>query len=308
MKRLIIVLLISASILSSAQVAPPKRQSKHHHIQDEADNFQQRYEDLKCALVIIQSGNRLGTGFYVNGSGDVATASHVLGDQLINPRPDGRIEIRLVQPITYTVKNSKEEFSVPASGVSLNADDWKYDLAVLRTGRPAPCWLQIANDKDVKPGQHVITMGFPGLAFGSLSLYSGIISARLRSDLIAGTTIQGNAFKRTNENFRVQMPISTGISGSPIIDDDNRAIAVVTQAGAWSGELEKLTEKERIREQNPPPAAVNQQDSPDLSVAVAQLALLFHDWMSPGYGDAVPLSYLATKVQQDTQTPSSRAH
>ena len=192
-----------------------------------------------------------------------------------------------MQPVSYTVKNSKEEFSVPASAVSVSADDWKYDLAVLRTGRTAPCWLQIANDKDVKPGQHVITMGFPGLAFGSLSLYSGIISARLKSELIAGTTIQGNAFKRTNENFRVQMPISTGISGSPIIDDDNRAIAVVTQAGAWSGELEKLTERERIREQNPQPQAANQQGSSELSVAVAQLALLFHDWMSPGYGDAV---------------------
>lgn len=306
MKHLVIVI-ICFSVLSGAQVAPPKRHSKRQP-QEEADNFQQRYEDLKCALVIIQSGGRIGTGFYVNGSGDVVTASHVLGDQLINPLPDGRVEIRLMQPISYTVKNSKEEFSVPASAVSANADDWKYDLAVLRTGRIAPCWLQIANDKDVKPGQHVITMGFPGLAFGSLALYSGIISARLRSDLIAGTTIQGSAFKRTNENFRVQMPISTGISGSPIIDDDNRAIAVVTQAGAWSGELEKLTERERIREQNSQAPPTSLQGTPDLSVAVAQLALLFHDWMSPGYGDAVPLSYLGTKVQQDTQTPSSRAH
>jgi S1-C subfamily serine protease len=303
MKRLIIVTLISFSVLSSAQVAPPKRQSKHQ-TQDEADNFQQRYEDLKCALVIIQSGNKLGTGFYANGSGDVVTASHVLGDQLINPLADGRAQIALVQPTTYRVKNSKEEFDVPASGLSLNADDWQVDLAVLRTGRPAPCWLQIANDKDVKPGQHVITMGFPGLAFGSLTIYTGIVSARLKSDLIAGKTIQGNAFKRTNENFRVQMPISTGISGSPIIDDNNRAIAVVTQAGAWSGELESLTAKERIRQQNPQTA--NQSGNSELSVAVAQLALLFHDWMSPGYGDAVPLSYLGTKVQQDTQTPSSR--
>ena len=77
MKLLAVFLFFSLSVMSLAQVAPPKRQSKHL-AQEEADNFQQRYEDLKCALVIIQSGGRLGTGFYVNGSGDVVTASHVL--------------------------------------------------------------------------------------------------------------------------------------------------------------------------------------------------------------------------------------
>jgi S1-C subfamily serine protease len=293
---------------SSAQVPRPKHESRLRHLfgsHGDTDNLESRYKDLACALVVIQSGNHLGTGFYISSDGDVATASHVLGDRIFSV--DGqqlRIDIPLSMEIV--IRNSVEEFTIPSkASVESNADDWSADLALLKTGRRAPCWLKVGDDKLAKPGQHVVAMGFPGLAFGSLSLYTGIISARLKSDLIMGFTAQGQALRSTNEFLRVQMPISTGISGAPVIDDENQVIAVVTNAGAWSPGLEALT---RLANTNQLGMPVPQPNTLNLPALVGQLAGLIHDYVSPGYGDAVPLSYLEKKAPQGTQTPSSTAH
>src|SRR5271169_5681297 len=71
-------------LIAAGQVAPPKHESRLHHLftpHRDSDNLQQRYEDLRCALVFIQAGNRTGTGFYVSPDGDIVTASHVIGDR-----------------------------------------------------------------------------------------------------------------------------------------------------------------------------------------------------------------------------------
>ena len=190
--------------------------------------------------------------------------------------------------------------------MEVNADDWIYDLALLKSGKTAPCWLETGNDKLVTTGQHVLTMGFPGLAFGSLSLYTGIVSAtHLRSDLVMGFTIQNEMLKPSNDFIRVQMPISTGISGAPIIDDENRVVAVVTQAGAWGPDLETLTQ---LRESILRSGANQPGNILNLASATGHLAELFRDFASPGYGDAVPLSYLAPKAKQPSPQSASPAH
>jgi S1-C subfamily serine protease len=279
-----------------AQVPAPKHK--------DVLNLQQRYKDLSCALVVIQSGNKLGTGFYISSDGDIVTASHVLGDRIYSEIGEGRFQITIPLPLKIRIKNKSEEFDIPATtSAENNADDWAVDLALLKTGKPAPCWLRTGDDKLANPGQHVITLGFPGLAFGSLSLYTGIISARLKSGLIMGTSVQGKTLTATNDFLRVQIRIPTGISGSPIIDDDNRVIAVVTNAGAWSQGLEALVEN--TNQLGPP---VPQPNTLNLAALMAQLASVFHDYVSPGYGDAVPLSYLAKKATQDTPKPALPSH
>jgi S1-C subfamily serine protease len=275
------------------QVPRPKR---HHR------DLDQRYKDISCALVLVQSGNKLGTGFYVNPEGDVVTASHVLGDRIFSTEGD-QLRITIPLPLTITLKTSTEEFTVPgATSVENNADEWSADLAVLHTGRRTSCWLQTANDELVRPGQNVIAMGFPGLAFGSLSLYSGIISARIKSGLITGFTTQGQPLTATNDFLRIQMPISTGLSGAPVIDDENRAIAVVTSAGAWSQGLEIL-----VQHTNQLGPEVPQPNTLNLAALLAELASLFHDYVSPGYGDSVPLSYLAKKAPTGSPQPAPPA-
>jgi S1-C subfamily serine protease len=187
------------------------------------------------------------------------------------------------------MKDLVGEFNVSLPNVDGNADNWGYDVAIFHTKRHTNCWLAIGDDKGANPGDHVLTLGFPGLAFGSLTLYSGIMSARLQELLPAGKTAKGELILPSNDFLRVQMPISPGISGAPIIDDENRVIGVVTTAGAWSQDLEQLTEFQRMRDQQQnqlPPGMI------DLAAATAHLASMIHDFASPGYGDAVPMHYL----------------
>jgi S1-C subfamily serine protease len=301
-----LALLIGCSAWTvSAQVPPPRRESRWSRIfttHRDSDNLEQRVDDLSCALLVLQSGDRLGTGFFINGEGDVVTASHVLGDRTFQ-REGQQMRITITPAQQIIVRTHDSQFMVPATSIENDADQWSADLAVLRTGHHSTCWLQIGDDERVRSGQHIIALGFPGLAFGSLALYTGIISARLRSGLVIGRTVQGEPLTGNNDVFRVQMPISPGISGAPVIDDENRAIAVVTAAGAWSDLLEALTQLSR-RGLMPVPAP----NTVDLPLAIAQLATLFHDYASPGYGDAVPLNYLRRTAVPPSRSPEAHGH
>jgi len=288
-----------------AQVAPPKAESRWHHVfsrHRENDNLVQRFEALKCALVLIQSGPRLGTGFYISADGDIATASHVLGDRAFAKNPNGTIQVNFSVPPTFDVTNSKGEHTqISATKIELNPDAWVADVARIKTGTHVGCWLTEADDRNSQPGQHLITIGFPGLSFQTLTIYTGIMSARLTTNLPTIILNTGEAVPPTNQFIRVQMPISTGLSGAPIIDDENQVIAVVTNAGGWTLDLERLVMAFRAGAFPipPPPApAPNQPGTFSFSLnpvaATAELAGLFHDYASPGYGDAVPLRYLRT--------------
>jgi S1-C subfamily serine protease len=279
-----------------AQVPKPKQESWLHHIfesHQEGNDLEGRFNDIKCALVIIQSDGRQGTGFYISADGDIATASHVLGDRTFRENKDGTFQITLITPLVITITNSRgEKIEFPHSSIELNADAWGADVALIKSNKAVGCWLRTGHDDLVKPGQHLIAMGFPGLAFGSLSLYTGIMSARLKSELIIGTTVDGKPVKATNELIRVQMPISTGLSGAPVIDDENRVISVVTSAGAWTRDLDVLVQLQRLNAFAVPPSPNPQQTNLNVFSVLGQLAGIFHDYLSPGYGDSVPMSYL----------------
>jgi hypothetical protein len=295
--------------MATAQVPAPKHESAIHHLfaphRDE-DNLQDRYRSLSCALVLIQAGTRIGTGFYISSDGDIVTASHVIGERQYNQLADGKMQISLLNvPFTFVIKDLAGEFTVPLAGIDGNADNWGYDLVILHSKRQAACWLKVGTAKDSKPGEHVITLGYPTLAAGSLTLYTGIVSARLQEELPSGRTIQGQWVKPTNDFFRVQMPISPGISGAPIIDDENQVIGIVTSAGVWMQDLEQLTELQHIRDQQPnqlPPGTI------DLGAVTAHLASILHDFASPGYGDAVPMSYLVRTPSPSNPTLKQPAH
>lgn len=297
--RIFATLFLLASV-ATAQIPPPKHESRLHHIfarHRDGDNLEQRFQDLRCALVILQSADRVGTGFYIDRDGDVVTASHVLGDRIF--MPDGSaMRITLVFPQNITVQTMTERFDVPAlTTIENSADQWSADLAVLRTMHPTACWLNIGNDAEVQVGQHAVALGFPGLAFGSLSIYSGPISAKFRSELVTGVTTTGQPVRSNNELFRIQMPISPGISGGPVINDENEVIAVVTSAGAWNPNLDALERAVRQGAVRDP-----------LAATVAQLAEIFHDYASPGYGDAVPLHFLGPRAQQSNRTSAPNVH
>jgi len=306
---------------ASAQVPKPKHESRLHHVfaaHRDIDNLQQRFDDIKCALVLIEAGPSVGTGFYISSDGDVATASHVLGARTFSRTPDSRIRVSIAIPTSLWITNYKgERTEVSAKKVEENPDAWLADVALIKTGTKTGCWLREGDDRKSHPGKHLIAMGFPGISFQALTIYTGIMSARLTTNLPTVILDTGEAVRPPNEFIRVQMPISTGLSGAPIIDDENQAIGVVTNAGGWTKDLENLLMVFRAGAlqvfQPPLPPPDPKQPANEMRFSLnswaltAELAGLFHDYASPGYGDAVSLRYLR-KPQQHNQPSASRDH
>ena len=287
------------------QIAPPKHEGRLHHLfapHNDFDNLEQRFNNLRCALVIIRRPGGYGTGFFISADGDIATASHVLGDRVFASQDDGKMIVTLNLPASFTVVDWRDKLTeVAAARIEKNGDAWGADVAVLKSGIQTSCWMATASDASVGQGEHVITMGFPGLASGSLSIYTGIMSAKLKLHLIIGATNTGQPARPENDFIPVQMPISPGLSGAPVIDDRNRAIGIVTQAGASTQDIDLLI---RLYHANAfpeaPPVVIpgaqlgQQQVTVNLNVfsILAQLAENLRNYDSPGYGDAVPMRYL----------------
>jgi hypothetical protein len=295
------------------QVAPPKHESGAEHVKhSRAQNYSQRFDEVRCAIVEILRDNTFGTGFYINGDGDVLTASHVVGKKVWTSTDTGPTVDLLVPAVISIVTSSNEVIVLPRSAVEEDRESWGFDLAVIRTGRKTSCWLASGKNSATKTGDHVITVGFPGLAFGSTALYSGIVSAvKMKTNIPIGQTTTGQNVIPTNEFTRVQMPISGGLSGAPVLDDENRAIAVVTNAGLWSDQMDRLIGMLDTNQLGPPlfqPPAVPMKDTLNLSWVVGVLAKSFHQYSSPGYGDCVPLSYLTRQPEKSAVTPSKSAH
>jgi hypothetical protein len=211
------------------------------------------------------------------------------------------------------VESSGEGFGVSKSDIEENRSSWGADLALIKTKRKTSCWLAIGDDTKVKTGDPVITLGFPGLAFGSLSLYEGVVSAtRLANQLPVGRTKNTQQpVSASNTFIRVQMPISGGLSGAPVIDDENKAIAVVYAAGLWDEALDRLIVLVDTQQLGPPllqPPFALQKDTLNMNWAVGELAKSFHQYSSPGYGDSVPLSYLGKRTTTSSQTSLQSDH
>ena len=313
------IALITASFIAQAvfgQVPPPKRESRLHHIfasHRDSNNLESRFDELKCALVLIEAGPKIGTGFYISADGDVATASHVLADRTFSLVPDGKsITVNMALPtVLFLTKSSGERLEVPATQVANNADAWVADVALIKNGNKDSCWLREVDDRQSRPGQNLITMGFPGLSFKTLTIYVGIMSARLKTNLPTMVLTTGQSAVSSNDFIRVQMPISAGLSGAPIIDDDNRAIGIVTNAGGWTQDLDHLMmafHGGAFQAPPPPPQDTQAPNTVTFSLnsmaLTAELAGLFHDYASPGYGDAVPLRYLKKQRQQNQPSAS----
>ena len=127
--------LLGGSALS--QVAPPKHESNSVHVKhSRAENYGERFDAVKCAIVQVIRGVALvpgtpyGTGFYVSADGDVVTASHVLADRVWTEKEEGGLTVDLPVPDQITiVDGSGEKIIVPKSAVEENRESWGADLA-----------------------------------------------------------------------------------------------------------------------------------------------------------------------------------
>lgn len=311
LRLMALALLCVVAYAAFGQVPPPKYEQRWKHLFGEhrdQDNLEQRSTDLSCALVLIVAGDEMGTGFYISADGDIATAAHVLGNKLFIPTGAAQMQIVINGPSQISIRDSSS--TAPTlyqrdAVLENNVDAWSADVALLKTKRKPPCWLRTADDKGIHTGQHVLSLGFPGLAFGSLSMYSGIVSGRLHSGLPIGKTVFNQPITSNVDFIRVQMPISPGLSGAPVVDDENRALGVVTSAGAWTQDLDLLLQWERVREKQP--TLPGPARTVDFGSMLGELAETFHDYVSPGYGDSVPMHYLRKAPAANPQ-PAPHGH
>lgn len=134
-----------------------------------------------------------GTAFYVNESGQLMTAAHVLRDCLIiEAQKDGR-----------------------AFPVKLRAASDLLDLAIVDSGEPTEKSLPLRAGQELVLGEAVTNVGFPlqGILAASPNLTRGNVSAR------AG-------LKGSVGLFQFSAPIQPGASGGPVVSDGGELLGV----------------------------------------------------------------------------------
>jgi V8-like Glu-specific endopeptidase len=173
-----------------------------------------------------------GTGFFVDNNGRMVTAAHVLyqrtwttdGANLkLNLAPRQNLHILFQDghsiPVSAPVPSNEERNAAGA------------DLAVLTAGVSTPCFITLDKSETTKVGQHLISIGFPAPNPTGV-LYEGFLSARHTHLPIPLGHVEGHpemSVMAKYEVLRVQMPVTPGASGAPVISDNDQAIGVISE-------------------------------------------------------------------------------
>jgi serine protease Do len=138
-----------------------------------------------------------GTAFYINKSGQMITAAHVLRDCLV-------------------LEAQKDGVTLP---LKLNASSNLLDLAVVDSGKPTDRALPLRIGQVLTLGEGVTNVGYPlqGLLADSPNLTRGNVSAR------AG-------MKGSVGLFQFSAPIQPGSSGGPVVSDGGELLGVTVSS------------------------------------------------------------------------------
>lgn len=134
-----------------------------------------------------------GTAFYINASGDLVTAAHVLRDCLV-------------------IEAGRDGKKMPAT---LRASSDLLDLAVVGTGQATDKALPLRAGEELVLGEPVTNVGFPlqGLLAISPNLTRGNVSAQ-------------GGLKGSLGLFQFSAPIQPGSSGGPVVSDGGELLGV----------------------------------------------------------------------------------
>lgn len=250
----------------------------------------ERYSQLSCAVVQVVANQGAGTGFFISENGDVLTAAHVALNQTFSESVPGKITNNVDYKPGLHVRQAGNHVSTPMLPPLSDPDTKRAlsDLVILRTGIRTTCFLKLSgHPRDLSVGQHVIAMGYPESEpeAADSALYDGIISVKYRHVEIPMAIVNGKPIYPNYDVLRLQMPITPGASGGPVIADDDDVVAVITENPAvWFNDLNNVI-------------AFGQQTNggfnapvSDLPKVVAKLAWVVHEFLSSGAGLAVPVS------------------
>jgi len=318
---LVLALLVQngCTLVSSNSAAPAAE--GNGGLSSGAHDLTSRFEHLSCAVVHITSDAGGGTGFFTDNKGTLVTAAHVVFDQkYVLPLPatspaqmglTANNELTPRKGLTVQVANGiKTPLSVGDLG-PLGKQRASYDLALISTNLRAPCFIPIAPPPlKLSVGQHLIAIGVPGAAVGQV-LYDGFLSAISIHPPLPVGTVEGRPDTPVFAKYyllRVQMPITQGLSGSPVISDSDEVVGLISgEPVIGSREVSEIARRfGGMRNVSSETSTAGF----DLPKIVGQLAWIMMNFESPGAGFAVPSVYLNSSpvaVQASPTVPSATA-
>jgi S1-C subfamily serine protease len=134
-----------------------------------------------------------GTGFYINASGQVLTAAHVVdGCVVVDVKRDG--------------------VAIPGRVV---ASSHLLDVAVIETGKPIERFLPLRKGQEIVLGEGITNVGYPlqKMLAASPNLTRGNVSSR-------------GALEGSVGQFQFSAPIQPGSSGGPVVSDGGELLGV----------------------------------------------------------------------------------
>ena len=144
----------------------------------------------------------IGSGFYIDSRGYILTNYHVISSE-VDTEYEGFSRLY--------IKYDKNEEKIPASVVGWDAS---LDIALIKVAYTPEYIYSFPEIREFKPGEKIYAIGSPGGLDKTIT--SGIISASGDRRLLPlGDTIQ------------VDVPINSGNSGGPVVDNDGNLVGVV---------------------------------------------------------------------------------
>jgi serine protease Do len=140
-----------------------------------------------------------GTGFVIDTDGYIVTNAHVVAP-CPESWPDMTVQVIVGKAAPLTAK---------VVGV-----DQLGDIAVLKVDHEFDKALEFGDSEDVKPGQEVVALGFPGHLEGEITLTRGVVSVASRAYQFQGDLVQTDA------------AINHGNSGGPLLNARGQVIGV----------------------------------------------------------------------------------
>ena len=182
---------------------------------DPAEVFREAAPGVVTIRSVFDEGGGEGSGFVLNGEGEIVTNAHVITDELSGPRKPAK-EVFVEFPDRNIVEAEIVGFDPFADVGLLRIDPEGLDLQPLALG----------DDAAIEVGQPVVAIGSP---FGEQqSLSSGIVSAIDRS-VKSLTQFQIEGAIQTDAS------INPGNSGGPLLDAAARVIGINQQIQTSSG-------------------------------------------------------------------------
>jgi S1-C subfamily serine protease len=244
---------------------------------------------MACAVVQISEPSSAGTGVFINGAGDLLTAAHVVLDRSFSMDAANN----LVTTVTFKMGLQYRREGTAAEPISVSkptaedAERATADLAILKTGKKTDCFIPLGNSDVLKVGQPLIAIGYPNLS-PSGALYQGFVSSRSKHLPIPIGFVGSRPVYPEYEILRVQMPVTPGASGSPIIDDEDKIVGIISEVPVvWATDLSELIQT--MMRQGGSGVVLSGFDT---TLLLAKLAWIVQQFESPGAGLAVPISYL----------------